>query len=224
MNCMRKILFFVISTGISLGMMAQGTTHPLRDVKTAWAAGFKGGVNINNTTTTSSNVNVDGIDGPHLGFVFQKPISSGLGIRASLMFSAQGYRIQYDYPDSTNPNPYPNNYHDRFERSFLDFPITLHYTMTSGLGAFAGIQPSVIFSQTDYYENNSGGKFSAVMGLSYIMKNGFGFEAAYVPSFTTYRFGYYYGQEPADLKTDLVQVSGVYFFGIAKKRPVRIIL
>lgn len=119
--------------------------------------GVKGGIQFSNMNFDHSSGNRAGF---HLGGFVNLPVNEAISIQGELLYSSQGHRFD-DTPDYIN---------DRNIVSYLNIPVLLRYTFAGSLYAEAGLQPGLLLSAHEKWEETETGEKDSDNFAEYLKK------------------------------------------------------
>lgn len=193
------------------GLYAQ-KTHPVQGPDLAYAFGLKAGGSFSNMylqyrqpRPSAADRSQDGI---YLGIVYHKPLSRQWAFQAELLYSGQGYQIQWGDSSWT--------FRDVVNHGYFNLPLLVQYISPAGLSLYTGPQPGILlFNRRDDF---NGMDLSWVIGGAYISKIGLGAEARYNAGLVNIASDTYDYLPFAKARNRVVQAGIVYLFAYAKKR------
>ena len=164
--------------------------------------GLKAGANYSNYT--NANFNTEGIVGFHTGGLVNFKLTNSLSIQEEFLFSTQGAKVKDNVFGTEN-----------IKVSYINVPFLLKYRSNLGLYIEAG--PQVGMRANDNVSSTQIGEFakkldlSAVGGIGFQSKSGFGFGARYIAGLS--KVGDF---QPSTVKPDfrnsVIQASIFYIF------------
>lgn len=106
--------------------------------------------------------------GPVFGAVAEYGLQEKLGVSAGLLFSMQGYKV--DYSDD-----FGNTAKSTIKMNYLNVPILANYYVVKGLAVKAGLQPAFLLSakqdSEDFKDKCKSFELSIPVGASYEISN-----------------------------------------------------
>jgi hypothetical protein len=164
--------------------------------------GLKAGANYSNYT--NANFNTEGMVGFHAGGLVNFKLTNSLSIQEEFLFSTQGAKVKDNVFGTEN-----------IKVSYINVPFLLKYRSNLGLYIEAG--PQVGMRANDNVSSTQIGEFakkldlSAVGGIGFQSKSGFGFGARYIAGLS--KVGDF---QPSTVKPDfrnsVIQASIFYIF------------
>lgn len=181
--------------------------------------GLKGGFSLSDMTNWGSEVYgysaIPNVHGGGLLNIKFNDRSHGFALQPEFVFSGQGAISSF-----TDANGYYYNFTTNL--AYLNFPILLQYQFVNGWRIETGPQFGVLLSAKDYNYYDQGGvtdrrsiyhsgDFSWVVGGSYIMRSGFGFDARANIGLSNINNDQYPGED-TNINNDVLQIGVFYQF------------
>ncbi|MDR3711226.1 MAG: porin family protein [Puia sp.] len=164
--------------------------------------GLKAGANYSNYT--QENFSSDGLVGFHAGALLDFQLTKNLFIQEEFLFSSQGAKIKGDLFESQN-----------VKVNYFTVPFLLKYRTNPGLyieaGPQVGMRTSENIGSTPIGEFAKKLDLSAVGGLGFQSKSGFGIGVRYVAGLS--KVGdFQLSDEKPDFRNSVIQASVFYIF------------
>ena len=164
--------------------------------------GLKAGANYSNYT--NANFNTEGMVGFHAGALVNFKLTNSLSIQEEFLFSTQGAKVKDNVFATEN-----------VKVSYINVPFLLKYRSNLGLYIEAG--PQVGMRANENIGNSQIGEFakkldlSAVGGIGFQSKGGFGFGARYIAGLS--KVGDFQASTvKPDFRNSVIQASIFYIF------------
>lgn len=193
------------------GLYAQ-KTHPVQAPDLAYAFGLKGGGSFSNMYLQDRqprpNAGDHAQDGIYLGMVYHMPLNRQWALQAELLYSGQGYQIQWGDSMWT--------FREVVRHGYFNLPLLVQYVSPAGLSLYTGPQPGVLL--INRRDDFTAMDLSWVIGGAYISKIGLGAEARYNAGLVNIASDIYDYLPFTKARNRVVQAGIVYLFAYAKKR------
>jgi hypothetical protein len=164
--------------------------------------GLKAGGNYSNYT--NADFKTESIAGFHAGAIVNFKLIGGLSIQEEFLFSTQGAKVKDNLFGKEN-----------VKVSYINVPFLLKYRSNLGLyieaGPQVGMRASENISDTEIGEFAKKLDLSAVGGIGYQSKSGFGFGARYIAGLSKVG-NFQVSTTKPDFKNSVIQASVFYIF------------